>query len=208
MKNMILSKAIEDSRNNATISNSHEEHHTSIDNISDEIIDEHVFDFLDAVDFDEYSFSELVADMKNTDVKTLLCSYYLLMTIPEGMFLDCAEFFYDSHIIEVMRLVCMWYYSEEFFMLANNLSIDTSDIIEMHKLQNKVVDSVWYLLMLFFDSVIYEAELVDFFYENPYPDEIKNQLPDRVQRFLTLSLHFHASEYEPIFNNDRIKEDF
>lgn len=206
MTNKILKEKIYETRNNETISDNQEKCYASIDNIPEDILDEYIFDFLEDIEFDEFCLAEIVADMDDMDIETFLCFYYLVMTAPEKEFLGFAEAFYNRYIIGIMKVASSLYYTKEFFMLANILSINTSDIVQMHKLQNKVVDSLWYHLVSVLQYLIENNEQ-NFELETISPD-YESENPHQEHRFLTISLHFHAEEYEANFNNCEIEEEF
>lgn len=208
MKNKILHNKINETMNNTTISDNQEKCYTSIDNIPQEILYKYIIKFLDNLGYDAMAIIEFIAEMKDIDSSSILLHYNLLMNTTSELFFAGAKGFYDVHIIEVMRFVCLLYYSEEFYMLATNLSINTSDIIEMHKLQNKVVDIVWFCIMDYIHTVLYEDDYED--WEEiikTSPDDVDKQIIERAFRFDTLSFHFHAAEYDANFNNYIIKEE-
>lgn len=206
MTNKILKEKIYETRNNEIISDNQEKSYASIDNIPEDILDEYIFDFLEDIEFDEFCLAEIVAAMDDMDIETFLRIYYLVMTAPENEFLDFAEYFHNRYILFVMNIVSSLYYTKEFFMLANILSINTSDIVQMHKLQNKVVDYIWYELMSVLQCLVDNFEQ-NFEVETISPDYESENLYQEY-RFLTISHHFHAEEYEANFNNCEIEAVF
>ena len=207
MTNKILKEKIYETRNNETISDNQEKCYASIDNIPEDILDEYIFDFLKDIEFDEFCLAEIVADMDYMDIETFLCFYYLVMTVPEKEFLGFAEAFYNHYILFVMNIVSSLYYTKEFFMLANILSINTSDIVQMHKLQNKVVDYIWYELMSVLQYLVDNFEQY-FEVETIISPDYESENPHQEHRFFTISHHFHAEEYEANFNNCEIEDVF
>lgn len=195
MKNKVLNKKIYEARNNVTTS------HTSIDNIPDEILHDQLDDFFDVIDFDT-TMRECV------NLFSLFTSYDSMISYPKEEFVEYMEKFYIMNINDIIEMVNKWYDSNEFYTLAKNLFVNTNDIVEMHKLKNKVIDNTWMSLLDYIHTTLYGDEIGDYIQITKRPNARAIELlpTERVARYFTLAFSYHVSDYECIVNSDRFKE--